>query len=318
MWILKIGVSAGLLYILFTRNDASNVWDQMRAASPVWIGVALAIYTTVLLVSAWRWQTLLETQHVQVRFGALVNSYFAATFANNFLPSNIGGDVIRVADTARASGSRTLATAVVLADRGVGVVGLAFVAACGSTLAAWRSEARGPIGPALIWLGLMAAVAALILVISRPERLGALASPLRVFHAEWVGQRIQTITNALHRFRKAPGSIAVCFIASVIVQALLVAFYVAVAAALNLKVPIGHMAVLVPVSFLIQMLPFSLNGHGVRELTFVTLLTPLGVPKESAMALSLIGAALVMLFSMAGAAAYLARRQHPAPEPEAP
>jgi hypothetical protein len=61
------------------------------------------------------------------------------------------GDVIRIRDTARPAGSKTLATAVVLFDRGMGVLGLAFVAACGSTLAARRSEAIGPLGPALLW-----------------------------------------------------------------------------------------------------------------------------------------------------------------------
>jgi hypothetical protein len=68
------------------------------------------------------------------------------------------------------------------------------------------------------------------------------------------------------------------------------------------------MAMLVPVSFLVQMLPISVNGLGVREGTFVGYLAQIGVSKESAVALSLIGAVLVMVFSMAGAAAYLTRR----------
>jgi len=313
-WILKITVSAGLLYLLFTRVDIANVWRLMRGASVGWIVCALALYLVMILVSTWRWQVLLRTQHVQVPTGTLVNSYLAAAFANNFLPSNIGGDVIRIADTARPAKSKTLATAVVLADRGIGVMGLAFIAACGSTLAAQRSEAIGPIGPALFWAGLAAALGAFVLVVARPERLGMLARPLHVFHAEWVGRRIETITAAVHRFRQAPGSLVIAFVASVIVQGLLVGFYVAVAAALHLVVPIGHMAMLVPVSFLVQMVPISVNGFGVREGTFVTYLTRIGVQPDSAIALSLIGAVLVMAFSMSGAAAYLARRKKPVTE----
>jgi hypothetical protein len=63
------------------------------------------------------------------------------------------------------------------------------------------------------------------------------------------------------------------------------------------------------------MLPVSLNGLGVREATFGVYLTQVGVKLESAVALSFIGAALVMIFSMTGAAAYLARRDY-TPEPE--
>jgi uncharacterized protein (TIRG00374 family) len=312
LWILKITVSAGLLYLLFTRIDVAKVWTHMREASVAWIVFALAIYFVMLLVSTMRWQILLRTQHVDIPFGTLVNSYLAATFANNFLPSNIGGDVIRIADTARTVGSRTLATAVVLADRGIGVVGLAFIAACGSSLAAQRSDIIGPIGPALFWLGLAAAVAAGVLVIARPQRLSTLARPLHIFHAEWVGRRMATIIDALHKFQKAPGTLVIAFLLSIVVQALLVGFYVAVATALHFSVPIGHMAMLVPVSFLVQMLPLSVNGLGVREGTFVAYLTQIGVSKESAVALSLIGAVLVMAFSMLGVAAYLARRKSPA------
>lgn len=316
LWALKIGVSIGLLYILFTRIDASQTWEHMRNASLPWLATALGLYLVVLFISTVRWQILLSTQHVHVPFGRLVNSYLAATFANNFLPSNIGGDVIRVADTARAAQSKTLATAVVLADRGVGLVGLGFVAACGSTLAARQSARIGPIGPALLWGGLAAAVGVSIFALLWPDRVLALAKPLRVFHAEWVERRILMITSALARFRKAPGSLALCLAISIAVQALLVGFYASIAAALQLRIAMGHLGMLVPISFLVQMLPLSMNGHGVREWTFKEYLTRIGIGQESAVALSLIGATLVMLFSMSGAAAYLTRRRDtPDPAP---
>ena len=315
LWTLKIGVSAGLLYLLFVRIDVANLWRLIRSASPLWVAVALGLYLLMLIVSTWRWKVLLRAQHVQVGFGALLNSFLVAVFANNFLPSNIGGDVMRIRDTARAAGSKTLATAVVLFDRGMGVLGLAFVAACGSTLAARRSEAIGPLGPALLWSGLVAILALVVLVLAIPRVTGLLTRPLRAIHAEWVDQRIATITAALVRFRQAPGALVAGFGGGILVQAILVGYYAAVAAAIHLSVPIGHLAILVPVSFIVQMMPLSLNGLGVREATFGLYLSKIGVPLESAMALSFIGAALVMLFSMSGAAAYLTRRRAYATSP---
>lgn len=308
-WLLKIGVSGGLLYILFTRIDAAHLWRLMRSASLPWIVAALALYLLMLIVSTWRWRLLLRAQHVDLGFGRLMNSFLVAVFANNFLPSNIGGDVVRVRDTARPAGSKTLATAVVLADRGVGVLGLAFVAACGSTLAAFRSEAIGPIGPALLWSALFVALTLGVLVLALPHRVGLLARPLRFIHAEWVDQRIATLTSALVRFRGSPRAMLAGFAGAIVVQAILVAYYLAVAGAIHLSVPIGHLAILVPVSFIVQMVPLSLNGLGVREATFGVYLSRIGVPLESALALSFIAAGLVMLFSMSGAAAYLSRRR---------
>ena len=310
IWMLKIGVSAGLLYVLFSRIDTADLWAQMRRASIGWIITALLVYFVMVLVATWRWRVLLGAQHVTMPFGRLLNSYLAATFANNFLPSNIGGDVIRISDSAKAVKSKTLAAAIVLADRFVGVLGLAFIAASGSALAAQRSDAIGP----WFWMGLLGMLIASGVALAKPEWLALLVRPLRVFHAEWVDRRIETVTGALHRFRRAPGAVAIGFLASVVLQGLQVAFYACVAAALNLSVPLGHMAILVPVSSLVQMAPVSVNGHGVRETTFVGYLTRIGVQREGALALSITGAALIMLFSMTGAAAYLARRNVTTPE----
>ena len=80
----------------------------------------------------------------------------------------------------------------------------------------------------------------------------------------------------------------------------------------SFAIPIStwHLAVIVPVSFVVQMLPVSLNGFGVREATFSFYFTRLGLPIGSAMALSLGAQALVMFFSLSGAACYVVRR-HP-------
>jgi hypothetical protein len=56
------------------------------------------------------------------------------------------------------------------------------------------------------------------------------------------------------------------------------------------------------------MVPVSVNGFGVREATFGLYFTRLGLPLESAVMVSLMGAGLVMVFSLTGAAAYVARR----------
>ena len=67
------------------------------------------------------------------------------------------------------------------------------------------------------------------------------------------------------------------------------------------------LAVLVPMSSVVQMVPVSVNGFGVREATFTFYFHRLGLPIESAVLLSLVGAGLIMLFSLSGAAVYVAR-----------
>jgi hypothetical protein len=93
------------------------------------------------------------------------------------------------------------------------------------------------------------------------------------------------------------------------VQIILVWFYAAIAHAMNVPMPAVHLAVLIPMSFIVQMLPVSVNGFGVREATFGFYFSRLGLPLEGALALSFIGAALMMIFSLSGAVTYLARKK---------
>jgi hypothetical protein len=68
--------------------------------------------------------------------------------------------------------------------------------------------------------------------------------------------------------------------------------------------------VIVPVSFVVQMAPVSLNGFGVREATFTFYFSRIGLPIESALVVSFMGAGLIILFSLSGAVAYLLRGPH--------
>jgi len=304
---IKIVVSLGLLAVLFSRVDVSRLWSITRQASVPWLSMALLLYFLMILTSAVRWGVLLRAQHVNLPFTYLTNSFLVATFFNNFLPSNIGGDVIRVADTARAAGSKTLATTVVLIDRGLGVLGLALMAATGASM--MHRMAVGPVGPRVLWagfgLGTIIATPALLM----PEMVTKLLQPLRVFHQEWVDARIEKLTYALTRFKETPAALAACFSGAIAVQALLVLFYVAIANSMNIPVGFAELAVIVPVSFIVQMIPLSVNGFGVREATFGFYFTRLGLPLDAALAVSFVGAGLIILFSLSGGVVLLTRRR---------
>jgi glycosyltransferase 2 family protein len=215
--------------------------------------------------------------------------------------------VVRVRDTASAAGSKTLAATVVLVDRGIGLLALVFIAAAGASLTPPSSPVAGPFGPGLLWLMLAGGVAVAAPVLLMPHRVGRLLAPLKALHQEWVELRIGRLVAGLARFSETPAAMALGFVGGVVVQAILVGFYAAIAQALAVPIPLAHLAVMIPLSFIVQMAPVSVNGLGVREATFSYYFAQLGLPLESALALSFLGAVLVMVFSLSGAAAYLAR-----------
>jgi glycosyltransferase 2 family protein len=304
---VKLVVSIGLMAVLFSRVDVARLWHTARGASPFWILIAIAVYLGMLAASAWRWRLLLNAQGIVLRFRTLMSSFLVATFFNNFLPSNIGGDVVRVTDTAPAAGSKTLAATIVLIDRGIGLLGLFLIAALGATTGP-RLIDQGPgVGAVTLWAGFAAASVLAATAVLIPKALPRLLSPLRIVHPEWVDERLGRLRNALDRFRRTPAALVWCFAGAVLVQAALVAFYLAVARSMHIPVGIGELAFIVPVSFIIQMMPISLNGLGVREATFGFYFARLGLPLESALLVSFVGAGLVLIVSVIGGVTYMLR-----------
>jgi uncharacterized membrane protein YbhN (UPF0104 family) len=306
--VAKLFVSGALLALLVSQTDVSRLAAVLKRTSVPWLFAALGCYLLMVLTSVWRWQQLLGAIRVVVSPGLLLRSYLVATFFNNFFPSNVGGDVVRIKDTSGSTGSRTTAALVVGMDRLLGLLGLLAVAAVGATAAARASEVKGPLWPPLLWLALVGVATLTFLLVWVPERVTAALHPLKRLHQEWVEVRLARVSDGLSRFGSEPLALVRCLIGAVIVQLVLVAFYAAVAKSIGIGVPLLHLAVLVPVSFVVQMLPVSVNGLGVREAVFSYYLLGLRLPLESGLILSLLGAGVVLVFSLSGAVVYATRR----------
>jgi glycosyltransferase 2 family protein len=185
---------------------------------------------------------------------------------------------------------------------------LFLVAAVGATaISEVAGHVPAPIWPSWLWAGLLVGAAASAPAVLTPAGVGRLLQPLTVLHPEWIGNRIDSLTTVLVNFREHPGALAACFSGAVFVQATIVLCYVAVAHALGVNIAAFDLAVIVPISFIVQMLPLSVNGFGVREATFSYYFTRVGLPIESALLVSLVATALIMLFSLTGAAVYVSR-----------
>jgi uncharacterized protein (TIRG00374 family) len=308
---VKLSVSIILLGVLFSRIDVADLWRTARLASVPWLLAGVAIFGASTVGAVWRWNLLLKTQRIDVPFRSLFGTFLVSTYFNNFLPSNIGGDVIRIGDTGRHANSKTLATTVVLMDRILGLVALAFVAAIGATVIGRIHAIAAPIWPVWLWAGFLAGAAATTPAVFAPAAFGRMLRPLTVFHPEWVGGRIMTLTAALARFGEDPTALVKAFFGAIFVQATLVCFYFAVAYALHLDIAFWDLAVVIPMSFVVQLLPVSVGGFGVREAFFSYYFHRIGQPIEDAVLLSLVAQALLMLFSLSGLAVYIWRQRHP-------
>jgi uncharacterized membrane protein YbhN (UPF0104 family) len=303
---LKLALSVALMAYVLRDTSLASLWSTFRRVEPGWVLAALLAYTLMMAVSVWRWSLLLRAQQVEAPARLLSESFWVALFFNNFLPSNIGGDVVRIADTSKLAGSKTLATTVVLVDRLLGLFALLAVGALGAATA----RRTGLDVPGAGWLEAAAIGSGLVAIplFATPKLLHTLFAPLRAWGHPWIDDRVTLLQDAFGRFRERPSSLVGALGGALVVQVVIVIFYALTARSLAVPLPLLIAGVLVPVSLFVQMAPVSINGFGVREAVFSFFFVHSGLGVEAAVAVSLLGTMLIMLFSMGGGALFLMRK----------
>jgi hypothetical protein len=241
--------------------------------------------------------------------GHLSASYLVATFFNNFLPSNVGGDVIRVRDSSRLTGSTTASLAIVAIDRILGLGALYFLAVVAYLFGG--PIVRGLAGalPALAVLGVVFGVMAYVYVTPGITRKVMSISHLDAF--PWIRARFDVAQGAVHVYREQVAVVWTAFAASVALQALVVCYYYEVARSLRIPLPLSACFLVVPLCTLVQTVPVSFNGWGIRESVFIVYFRQLGLSRDSALAFSLVGAGLIVILSLSGAVVWSSRAAPP-------
>ncbi len=301
----KIAVSLALLTYLFSTTDLRALEGRVRSADLLDLLAAVVCFAAMLAVATWRWQILLQALGPVAPLRSLTASYLIATFFNNFLPSNIGGDIVRVRDGSKLTGSTTASLAVVGIDRVLGFGALYVLAAAAFSVA--PPSVRGLAGARAVLLGLALLFGTLGYVFFRPGTARRLMALSRLDSIDWLLEKFEVVQGAVHVYRVRMVILWAAGAASLVVQALSVLYFLAVARGLGIPLQAGAAFLMVPLCTLLQALPVSFNGWGLREGLFAVYFAQLGLARDSALAFSLVGAGLMVLLSLSGAIVWMAR-----------
>jgi glycosyltransferase 2 family protein len=279
----RIVVSAAIVIFLLSQIDLVLLLATWREMFVPFFVLALALQFGGILISASKWRLLLRAAGADVSYWWAVRVYLIGQFFNNFLPTVIGGDAVRVYHAAGRTGT-SLALASVFVERLTGFVALTIIGWIGLA-SSWDVLTRdSTIGWVALWC-VMAATAALVLAIGSPALARGLAR-LPVPNVLGWRERLGKIAGRVADYGAYPRTLAVAMLLSFAYQLSWVATNIAVAAALRLDVPWSFMALMVPLSDIIGLIPVFFNSLGAREGVFVLLLGLFGIPAASALALS--------------------------------
>ena len=136
-----IVLTAAAVAYLAWKIDLSTTLDVLEETELGWFALSVAIMVLTVPVLAWRWQALLRAHAIDERLPWLTRAYFVAYSAGQVLPTSLGGDAVRVVETARRhAGRATAITGTVVLERGLGGAATVLLGAIAFVLAIGRYD----------------------------------------------------------------------------------------------------------------------------------------------------------------------------------
>jgi uncharacterized protein (TIRG00374 family) len=283
---------------LISKVDLRKTVDTIGNASIPWLVLSAVLTLITVPPQAWRWQMLLRARNVPESLAWLTRAYFVSYAVGQVLPTGVGGDASRMYETTRrhpGQGS-PIAGSIVL-ERAIGGAVTLVLAALGLVLAIGHY----PIGPylwieALFVIGTLAAGAVVFSAGLRRHlrRLVPLLTRLKV------EKYVRALYEGIHGFRYHVSTMLVVGVITLAAQVSRIFAIWAGGRAVGVEVGIRPYVVLGPLLFLVMLVPFTVNGLGVREAFFVSFLGRLGVSADAAFATGLIFFIMTLLLALPG------------------
>lgn len=292
--------------VLLKAVGAQDALARLSSVDPAWLTLAAAVAFFQILICSERWRGVLAAIEARLSIKDSFVFWYVGAFFNQTLPSAVGGDVVRGYMAYKSGLGFAPVLSSLLLERVATVLALVLLVA-GLTpfvLPELTAVAGGAAWfQRVVWLALAAALGgtALLMVLDRlpTGRLAALTR-FRIVQG-LVVLAVDTRRTLLH-----PGYAVRALGWSFLGHINLSLVVYLLARALGIDVTFMMCLVLFPPVLLVQIIPVSLAGWGVREGAVVALFALAGVAADGALALSILYGVVMAFISMPGVLFWLA------------
>lgn len=299
--ILRSGASIALMAVLIylMRDSLPGMMNTIGRTSLFFFALSAVMYILSILLSSIRLRVFLHLQGIKMRTRDVFRVNLIGYFFSSFLPTSIGGDIVKAFYISRESKKNTQSYISIFLDRFVGMFTIVLIA----TVAVFAVKDTS--GLHLVWLlpALIALNLLFIVVLLNKNFTKKFLPLVNFFIPSKFTNEMKNFYNAMRGYRQHRREMAECFLISLAGQ--IIAFAAVYFLALGIKSYISlKVALLVmPVASIISMLP-SINGMGPREMSIVIMLKPF-IGASAAGAIAFLWLGLLLLTSVVGGIVYM-------------
>ncbi|MBC7950872.1 MAG: flippase-like domain-containing protein [Rhodospirillaceae bacterium] len=295
-WIIKGGISFGLIAWVLSKVDMAAAWDQAKAIDPAMAVLAVVLLVFQIMLGAVRWGLVLRALSAAFHWAQTISVYYVGVFFSMVLPGAVGGDAVRMWFARKNGLSLGAAFNSVALERAVTVFGLVLLVCLTQPILMMRLP---DLPGAWVFPMLLAICVLGILTLATLDKLP------QSLHRWRLMRGLAVLAADTRKLFFHPGySLATLVVALLGHINLSMAVYV-LAVGLDLDIQALDCLVLVPPVILIITLPISIAGWGVRETAMVTAFSFVGIPDSSTLVLSILFGICTMVTALPGGLVFL-------------
>ncbi|NQV98262.1 MAG: flippase-like domain-containing protein [Rhodospirillales bacterium] len=301
--LLKVAVSAALIWYLLKDIDAAAAQARLQDVNPLLLLLGVVVFYFQLLIGAFRWQAVNRAIGAALSFAQAVRIFFIGMFFNQALPGGTGGDAVRVYLAYKGGLELRCALNGVMLERVAAVVALILLVDLAQPFLQLRIDAKA---------ANLALSSAVFLTFAAVGGIALIMSVDRFFQAFQKYRIVRGLsylsTDTRAVFLNLKNAFAV--VAWGVVGNVNISICVFILAqSLGLDISVVDCLMLVPPVLLIVAIPISVGGWGVRETAMVTAFGLVGVPGEGALVLSILVGLVGLAISLPGGLVWLLSRE---------
>lgn len=304
---LRIGISIILLVFLFNQVDKKSLAEIIKHADKPLLALAFCVYFLAYILCLLRWEMLLKALSIHLSLKRIIISFAGGVFFSLFLPSTIGGDLMRSIDLATHTKRPREVLATVLLDRLSGYVGLVLLALFALLFGSRHIQDKSVFFSVAIITAIL--IVALLVLFNK-----SLYSRInKLLHFPNAGKFIQLLKDLheeIHYFKRHKKVIINNLILSLIIQSISPLVFFIIALSLGLKINILYFFIFLPLIGAITLLPISIGGLGLRDATTIFFFAKVGVAHDFAFAMSLLSFSFILVYGALGGLIYVLTVRH--------
>lgn len=302
--LMRALVSVGALAFLAYSVDLAGVGRSIQGLSLAWIIFSALAVLAAVAVSAWKWRVLLSELGTPLAFARVVRAYFIGFFFNNFLPTSVGGDVVRAWEAGRDLEDVPAGAGSVIAERLIASFALAVTAILGIPFVRLGSAA---VQVAFALVVLLASATVLTAIFISPEKASRAMSKAMGGRFGSASEKVARSVGHVSTLLRSPGALLRVGVLSVVFQVLVALVNWGIFRSLGVQISPAEAVVYSSIVSAVTMVPVSISGHGVREVGYVYFFGLAGVAQTQAVTASLLFFTLVALLTAIGGLFFVMR-----------